>query len=397
MKRAHGLLTLAAVLAFVGLTDSLFLSWDHQLHLLDPGTQAGLCGAGSGCEISRDPRFSEIPLPGAPGLPLSLLGAAFYAALLLVCWRRWRAPREEAAQGLLLLAGAAALFVSGLLALLSLKVQGALCPYCAILYGVNLLFAIVAWFAFEGPRMRVMERWPRYLVSRSGLTLIGGLLVFTLVGFGIYVPPLLEKNELRQAALLEEAKTLGDQPPVAIDLSAVRARAGEAGPVLVVEIADLACPHCHELYDTLRAIHEASPERLSLALVHYPLDGRCNPHIEGPGRSFSCRLAAAAICAEGGEMGAQYLQLLFESSGQMSVNSLVRQAARMGYSATTFERCLTAPQTQARLREDIALAASLDVRGTPVFLVGGRKVEGGRSTQVIQAMLQSVTQADGTR
>ena len=49
------------------------------------------------------------------------------------------------------------------------------------------------------------------------------------------------------------------------------------------------------------------------------------------------------------------------------------------------------------LDADIAFAASVGVRGTPVFLVAGRKVEGGRSPEMIQAMLQSVRQADGVR
>ncbi len=69
----------------------------------------------------------------------------------------------------------------------------------------------------------------------------------------------------------------------------------------------------------------------------------------------------------------------------------------MGLDPKGFERCMVSDETRARLDADIAFAASVGVRGTPVFLVAGRKVEGGRSPEMIQAMLQSVRQADGVR
>ena len=124
MRARLVLLTLAALLSLAGLTDSLFLTWDHQLHLLDPGTEEGICAAGSGCEISRNPRYSEVPLSNLPGIPFSLLGIAFYVTTLLLCLRRLRTPDEEEAQGLHLLLGFFGIFISVVLGTLSLNVQG---------------------------------------------------------------------------------------------------------------------------------------------------------------------------------------------------------------------------------------------------------------------------------
>ena len=391
------LLTLAALLSLAGLTDSLFLTWDHQIHLLDPGTSEGICAAGSGCEISRNPRYSELPLLGLPGLPISLLGVAFYIATLLLCLRRLRDPNEEAAQGLHLLLGFQGVFVSVILGTLSLNVQGTLCPFCAILYGVNLLFLIVTWLSFEPPKFRVMSHWPRYLMSVSGAWTFGALLLVTGLGYAVYVPPLLEQAERTQERLLEEAKSLGAERPVEVDLSGLKARAQSDSPVLIVEIADMGCPHCRDLYDTLHALQEAEPASFGLALVHYPLDETCNPFVEGPRGSRSCRMARAAICGEAAGLGWDYLRWIFEYGRTSSLDSLILKAVNMGQQAGDFERCMSSDETRARLESDIALAGSIGVTGTPVFLVNGRKVSGGRSAEMIQAMLQSVRQADGAR
>ena len=397
MRTRLVLLTLAALLSLAGLTDSLFLTWDHQLHLLDPGSEEGICAVGSGCEISRNPRYSEVPLPGLPGLPLSLLGVAFYVTTLLLCLRRLRDPDEEEAQGLHLLLGFLGVFMSVVLGTLSLNVQGSLCAFCAILYGVNLLFLIVAWSSYEHSKLRLMGRWPQYLMSVSGLWMVVGLLFVTTLGYGVYVPPLLEHEQRTQERLFEEAKNLGSQVPVKADLSAPRQRSKSDSKILIVEIADMGCPHCHTLYDTLHELQEADPSSFALALVHYPLDETCNPHIEGPRRSKSCRMARAAICGEAAGLGWDYLHFIFEHGRSVSLGHLIGKASHMGLDAAEFERCMTSDETRLRLEADIALAASIGVRGTPVFLVGGRRVAGGRSAEMIQAMLQSVRQADGAR
>jgi protein-disulfide isomerase/uncharacterized membrane protein len=389
--------TALAFLALAGLVDSLFLTWDHQIHLLDPGTQSGICAAGSGCEISRDPRLSELPLGGLPGLPISLVGVAFYLAFLLVSLRRLRAPDDEAAQGLHLLAGLAALFVSAALAVLSLNVQGSLCPFCAILYGVNLLMFVIAWVTFDPPAVRLMERWPHYLVGVSGRWMIGSFLIALAAGYAAYVPPLVEARQAHHEVLLAEARALGAQTPVEVDLAPIRARTPGTSKVLVIEIADLGCPHCHELYDTLHGLQETDPGLFDLALVHYPLDEKCNPYMETPRSSTSCDSARASICAEGLGLGWPYLHFLFERGRGASSDQLVARAVQMGQDGPGFRTCMESFPTTKRLYEDIALATLAGVRGTPVFLVGGRKVEGGRPSEVIQAMLQSVSQADGAR
>lgn len=397
MRTRLVLLTLAALLSLAGLTDSLFLTWDHQLHLLDPGTQEGICVAGSGCEISRNPRYSEVPLPGLPGLPLSLLGIAFYVAALVLCLRRLRDPDEEEAQGLHLMLASLGVFMSVVLGTLSLNVQGTLCPFCAILYGVNLLFLIVTWISYEQSKLRIMGYWPQYLTSLSGVWTVSILLVGTTLGYGIYVPPLLEKEQRTQEALFEEAKNLGAQARVVADFTSLRERSKSDAPILVVEIADMGCPHCHQLYDTLHELQEADASGFALALVHYPLDETCNPHVEGPRRSRSCRMARAAICGETSGLGWDYLHFIFEHGLSASQDTLISKAVHMGLDGRDFERCMVSDETRRRLESDIAFGASIGVLGTPVFLVGGRKVAGGRPAEMVQTMLQSVRQADGAR
>jgi predicted DsbA family dithiol-disulfide isomerase len=108
-------------------------------------------------------------------------------------------------------------------------------------------------------------------------------------------------------------------------------------------------------------------------------------------------MARAAICGEASGLGWDYLHFIFEYGRTASLDTLIGKAVHMGLVEKDFERCMVSEETRIRLDSDIAFAASIGVRGTPVFLVDGRKVEGGRPVEMVQAMLQSVRQADGTR
>ncbi len=89
--RARNATILIVLAALVGLVDAAVLTWDHQLHQIDPGAQSAVCGKGEGCGIARSHPLSEIGLgAGVPGLPISLMALGAYLAFLSLAARRWR-------------------------------------------------------------------------------------------------------------------------------------------------------------------------------------------------------------------------------------------------------------------------------------------------------------------
>jgi len=134
-------------LAGVGLAVSAYLTVEH---FRDPGTLA--CPATATVNCARVTTSAQATLLG---VPVAVLGVAFFAAMLLVClpagWRDVRLTRVRAA-----LAGVGVGFVLYLV-YAELFLVGAICLWCTAVHAVALaLFAAVA-FATAGvdaPRPR---------------------------------------------------------------------------------------------------------------------------------------------------------------------------------------------------------------------------------------------------
>lgn len=109
-------------LAGPGLAVSLYLTW------VKVANTSAFCGGVGDCESVNASRYSEIG-----GVPVALMGAAAYAAILILLvvearaefWRQW-AP--VAVFGL----GLAGTLYSAYLTYIELAVLHAVCPYCVV-------------------------------------------------------------------------------------------------------------------------------------------------------------------------------------------------------------------------------------------------------------------------
>jgi protein-disulfide isomerase/uncharacterized membrane protein len=121
--RGPAALVAAVGLAFLGLLVSLALAY----RAAHPAS-TGFCGPGSGCDAVLESRFATVG-----GVPLSWLGAGYFAALLvgyLVAYARRGGPAYRVAvraAGWVALAGT---LVSGLLLYVQFGVIGSFCPLC---------------------------------------------------------------------------------------------------------------------------------------------------------------------------------------------------------------------------------------------------------------------------
>ena len=69
---------------------------------------------------------------------------------------------------------------------------------------------------------------------------------------------------------------------------------------------------------------------------------------------------------------------LFARQDALDRASLMTYAAELKLDVDRFRADLDAPETEARLEEDEALAAKFEVRGTPTSFVEGRRVVGAQ-------------------
>ena len=154
---------------------------------------------------------------------------------------------------------------------------------------------------------------------------------------------------------------------------------GQVGaPVALIQFADFQCPFCASFSrDVLPTLRERyfEPGLVSMVFRHLPLAKH----------AAARSAAAAAICAgRAGKFG-QMHDFLFGAQPNLSQDVYIVGAKSMGLAGTDFVPCLSASETEARIDEDLAEAAMLQISATPTFIVVIAQDNGtGKATSRIQ-------------
>jgi uncharacterized membrane protein len=124
----------SAILAVIGLLDSLYLTWAKLTHT------AVICGGSSECQTVNDSPYAEIA-----GIPISLLGMGAYIVILVLLYldkrgRFWDEYSKIFVFGITL----AGVLYSAYLTFIEVAVIYAICPYCVVSAVVMLLLFIIA-------------------------------------------------------------------------------------------------------------------------------------------------------------------------------------------------------------------------------------------------------------
>ena len=382
---------LILLLSAVGLADSVYLTWDHQLHRVDPSAETSICARGSGCEIARFHPLSEINLgSGRPGLPISLIGLGAYLVFLALGWMRLKSPQNREPARLTFLLSIIAVLYSAFLAFISMLVQGALCPLCAVLYAVNFGLFLASANGLGESMITWAGGVQSSVFSRSGLVATTLMAVTLTVGYAVYAPPVRAADANRIESRRADARALGSTPVVAVDVSGRPTFGSPDAAVHMVEFADFGCGHCAVLYEMAHQYMVANPEQLRMSFIHYPLSSDCNPAIPERYNPTSCLLAYASECAhQQGQWEAMAAHLFSEGRG-LEREALVAFAPQVGLDMERFTQCLDAPETKATIIADAELGVEAGVDGTPTFLLNGHRVIGNRNAEIFDLMVQSV-------
>ena len=116
----------------------------------------------------------------------------------------------------------------------------------------------------------------------------------------------------------------------------------------------------------------------------FPLESECNPAVQQSSErgDVRCLAARAMICVE--EDWMSFAGTLFENQRWLTTESIYNLAAPF-MPRKHLEDCVASPETEAKLRDDIAWALQHEIQGTPLLLVNGREVPG--SLQFLYAMV----------
>ncbi len=155
-------------------------------------------------------------------------------------------------------------------------------------------------------------------------------------------------------------------------------------PVRVTEFTDILCSHCATLHQSMAVMRDMLP-RGSFALEprQFPLDSECNPAVQmSSGDGLRCLAARAMICLEKDWLS--FSDALFENQRWLTKDKIY-DLAETFITRESLRECVFSPETEAKLRDDIAWALQHDILGTPLVLVNGREVP--PSLQFLYAMV----------
>jgi protein-disulfide isomerase len=144
--------------------------------------------------------------------------------------------------------------------------------------------------------------------------------------------------------------------------------------VTVVEFSDFECPFCRVGARKVQEVLAKHPGDVRLVFKNFPIDMACHEELQRQLHPFACKAALFARCA-GLSNPTQFWRahdLLF-ASDELSDDVLRRIHAELALPGAEMDRCMGSEESLRKVKEDIALARSLGVTGTPTFFINGRR------------------------
>jgi protein-disulfide isomerase len=155
-------------------------------------------------------------------------------------------------------------------------------------------------------------------------------------------------------------------------------------PVVLDVWCDLQCPDCRGALADLRALRARYGDRLELRLRHFPLEK--NKHA----------FAAAQAAEEAAEQGSAwpYIEAVLahvEELGRKGEAQLIEVARELSLDAEEFDTALIDGRHILIVDADQAEGKAIGVTGTPTYIIGGERLDGGKSQEGLRERIEQIT------
>ncbi|MBV2155557.1 DsbA family protein [Kitasatospora sp. SUK 42] len=152
---------------------------------------------------------------------------------------------------------------------------------------------------------------------------------------------------------------------------------------------DLQCPDCRTALDDVRALREQYGDALPVELRHFPLEKHKHayPAAEAAEEAFAQGLGwpfVEALLARVEELDARGQQVLLEV------------AREVGVDAEEVDTALIDGRHMLTVDADQAEGRAIGVTGTPTYVIGGKRLDGGQSQDGLRERITAVIEAART-
>lgn len=150
-----------------------------------------------------------------------------------------------------------------------------------------------------------------------------------------------------------------------------RLSTAEGSDATFVEFLDFECEACGAFYPVVEDLRAEYGDRITFVVRYFPLPGHFNSE-------RAARAAEAA--AQQGQFEAMYSKL-FETQQQWGEQRVPLDdtfrgfAQEIGLDMAAYDRDYAAPETAARVQQDLDDAQELGLQGTPSFFINGERFE----------------------
>jgi protein-disulfide isomerase len=148
--------------------------------------------------------------------------------------------------------------------------------------------------------------------------------------------------------------------------------------VVIEEFSDFQCPFCARSVVTLKKILADYNGRVELVFRHFPV-------VESHPQALLAHMAVEAAGKQGKFW--EMHDLVFENMRQVSRPHLFKYAERLKLNPKAFEADLKAGSLLEKIERDYREGLDRQVRATPTFFIGGKKIEGAVPYEVFQAAI----------
>ncbi|MGQ4724243.1 DsbA family protein [Streptomyces tunisiensis] len=156
-----------------------------------------------------------------------------------------------------------------------------------------------------------------------------------------------------------------------------------AAPVLDVW-CELQCSDCRTALDDLRALRARYGDRLEIRLRHFPLEKHKH--------AFAAAQAAEEAWEQG--RGWDYAEAVLgrvEELERRGEAVLVDVAREMGLDADEVDTALIDGRHILVVDADQAEGKAIGVTGTPTYVIGGERLDGGKSQEGLRERIEEIT------
>lgn len=149
------------------------------------------------------------------------------------------------------------------------------------------------------------------------------------------------------------------------------------GDVTVVEFFDYQCPYCKKMTAPLNDAM-AKDSKLRVVFKEWP--------VLGP---ESLTAAKASLASQKQGKYKEFHNALMDTKGRLSETMIMSIAEKSGLDVKKLKKDMDAPDVQEELKQNQALAAALQLEGTPAFVIGSQIAPGAINADTLKDMIDA--------